>query len=125
MGEFEGEAGSVVSRWSLLGGGAAGLGRLETVNTGSVYTAHLLVDPGQGAAYAANYGGSSLSFISLSEAGGLGQLQKVESYGENCRDASHPHQTITWGEFVWVVDLGCDAVWHYKVEWSTPGQSSS
>ena len=85
MGEYEGEAGSVVSRWTLLGGGAAGLGRLESVNTGSVYTAHLLVDPEQGQAYAANYGGSTLSVISLTESGGLGQLEKVESYGEGCR----------------------------------------
>ena len=119
VGEYEGEAGSVVSRWSLLGGGAAGVGRLESLNTGSVYTAHLQVDKSQGMAYAANYGGSTLSVISLTDQGGLGELVKVESYGEGCRDASHPHQTVTWGDFVWVVDLGCDTVWHYKREGQT------
>jgi len=113
VGEYEGEAGSVVSRWTLLGGGAAGIGRLESVNTGSVYTAHLQVDKSQGAAYAANYGGSTLSVISLTDLGGLGELEKVESYGD-CRDASHPHQTLTSGDFVWVVDLGCDTIRHYK-----------
>ena len=114
MGEYEGEAGSVVSRWTVLADGAAGLGRLEFVNTGSVYTAHLKVDKNQRTAYAANYGGSTLSVISLTDSGDLGQLEKVESYGEGCRDASHPHQTVTSGDWVWVVDLGCDTIWHYK-----------
>ena len=91
----------------------SGIGRLESVNTGSVYTAHLQVDKSQGAAYAANYGGSTLSVISLTDLGGLGELEKVESYGD-CRDASHPHQTLTSGDFVWVVDLGCDTIRHYK-----------
>ena len=91
-----------------------GIGRLESVNTGSVYTAHLQVDKNQRTAYAANYGGSTLSVISLADLGGLGQLEKVESYGEGCRDASHPHQTVTSGDWVWVVDLGCDTIWHYK-----------
>ena len=105
----------MVSRWSLLADGAAGVGRLESVNTGSVYTAHLQVDKSQGMAYAANYGGSTLSVISLTESGGLGDLVKVESYGEGCRDASHPHQTVTMGDFVSVVDLGCDTIWHYHL----------
>ena len=64
---------------------SGGLDRLEYVHTGSVYTAHLLVDPSQGRAYAANYGGSTFSVITLTEEGGLGQLEKVESYGEGCR----------------------------------------
>ena len=45
VGEYEGEAGSVVSRWTVLGNGQ--LGRLNSVGTGSVYTAHLLVDKTQ------------------------------------------------------------------------------
>jgi len=114
VGEYDGEAGSVVSRWTVLGDGAAGVGRLEAVPTGSVYTAHLTVDKNQGAAYAANYGGSTLSVISLTESGGLGELERVESYGEGCRDASHPHQTVTTANLVWVVDLGCDSIWHYQ-----------
>ena len=112
VGEYEGQAGSVVSRWTVLGNGQ--LGKLNTVGTGSVYTAHLLVDKAQGKAYAANYGGSTLSVISLTEDGRLGELQMVESYGEGCRDASHPHQTVSLADWVWVVDLGCDTVWHYR-----------
>ena len=37
-----------------------------------------------------------------------------ESAPRCCRDASHPHQTVTRGDLVWVVDLGCDSVWHYR-----------
>ena len=112
VGEYEGRAGSVVSRWTVLGNGE--LGRLNSVGTGSVYTAHLLVDKTQGRAYAANYGGSTLSVISLTDDGRLGELEMVESYGEGCRDASHPHQTVTKDSWVWVVDLGCDTIWHYR-----------
>ena len=68
----------------------------------------------QGRAYAANYGGSTLSVISLTEDGRLGELEMVESYGEGCRDASHPHQTVSKDSWVWVVDLGCDTIWHYR-----------
>ena len=111
VGEYEGQQNSVVSRWRL----GAELSRVEYVSTGSVYTAHLLVDKQQGRAYAANYGGSSFSVIQLSADGGLGDLEKVFNYGEGCRDASHPHQTVSKGEFVWLIDLGCDNVKHYEV----------
>ena len=156
VGEYEGEPGSVVTRWELTPVHlysathtcrweltAAGPERREVVNTGSVYTAHLLVDQQQGLAYAANYGGNSLSVMELGPAGELGSLVQVERY-DACRDASHPHQvkllhslchnptdqsgcilgsvwvasvwqqTVTRGSWVWVVDLGCDTIRHYR-----------
>ena len=30
------------------------------------------------------------------------------------RDASHPHQTVSRGQWVWLVDLGCDRIRHYR-----------
>ena len=90
--------------------------RLEYVGTGSMYTAHLLVDKNQGKAYTANYGGSTFSVINLA-GDGLGDLDVLYGYGENgeCRDASHPHQTFSLYNMVFVVDLGCDKIWHYMV----------
>ena len=103
------------------------LERLEYVATGSVYTAHLKVDKVTGRvqmevhirflfqfqerAYSANYGGNSLSIIHLTETGTLGELDGVYNYGENC--TSHPHQTLTREYWMWVVDLGCDRIYHY------------
>ena len=113
VGDYAGTPGSVVSRWEVFGDGL--LQQEEVVNTESVYTAHLLVDKEQGMAYAANYGGSSFTAISLMD-GMLGEVAYLESFGEGCRDASHPHQTVSHKEWVWVVDLGCDTIWHYKVD---------
>ena len=115
VGEYQGQPGSVVTRWRLSHDGAS-LERLGYVNTGSVYTAHILVDKDQGKVYAANYGGSSLSTMNLETDGSLGPSASVLTYEEEgCRDASHPHQTVTRGNWVWVVDLGCDKVRHYSL----------
>ena len=119
VGEYEGQANSVVSRWQVSADGST-LERQEYISTGSVYTAHLLVDKDNSMAYAANYGGSTLSVLTLSD-GGFGELTQVESYGENCRDASHPHQTYAKDNWVWVVDLGCDKIWHYTLHGGSNG----
>ena len=110
VGDYAGYPGSVASRWEVSGDGSA-LYLQEALHTESVYTAHLLVDKEQGMAYAANYGGSSFTAMSLQD-GKLGAVAYLEGFGEGCRDASHPHQTVAHKEWVWVVDLGCDTVWH-------------
>jgi len=115
VGDYDGVDGSVISKWQIIGDGFA-LDRLDFTYTGSIYTAHLLVDKNQGKAYAANYGGSAFSVIGLSGDDFVGTLETVFDYSqESCRDASHPHQTFTKDNFVWVVDLGCDMIRHYMI----------
>jgi len=116
VGDYDGVDGSVVSRWQISADGA-NLERMDYINTGSVYTAHLLVDKNQGKAYAANYGGSTFSVIRLTGDEYVGMLEAVYDFGHlSCRDASHPHQTFTKDNYVWVVDLGCDMIWHYVID---------
>ena len=116
VGDYDGVDGSVVSRWQISADGSS-LERLDYTYTGSVYTAHLLVDKNQGKAYAANYGGSALSVIDLQGDDTVGRLEEVIFYGViDCRDDSRPHQTFTKDNFVWVVDLGCDMIWHYFID---------
>ena len=44
-----------------------------------------------------------------------------ERGGAGCRDnTSHPHFTASLGPHVWVVDLGCDSIYHYR---HTPGHA--
>jgi len=112
VGEFEGVAGGVVSRWSGTADG--GLVKDGFISLPSPYPAHLLVSQEQGLAYTANYGGNSFTAVAVDSEGSLGEVVYQESFGEGCRDASHPHQTVTYGQWVWVVDLGCDSIWHYK-----------
>ena len=113
VGNYAGDDSSVVSRWEVAADGLT-LQPQEFVSTQSVYTAHLLVDKDKGMAYAANYGGSSFTAISLMD-GKLGEVTYLENLGQ-CRDASHPHQTVSHKEWVWVVDLGCDTIRHYRVD---------
>ena len=110
----------MVSKWKVSDNGAC-LQRLGYASTGSTGTAHVLVDKDENKVYAANYGGGSLSIISIIDIeknGIFSQLPpKVLTYdGEVCRDVSHPHQTVTRGKKVWVVDLGCDTIWHYYLK---------
>ena len=83
VGDYAGTPGSVASRWEVSGDGLT-LQLGEVVSTESVYTAHLLVDKEQGMAYAANYGGSSFTAISLMD-GKLGEVAYLEGFGEGCR----------------------------------------
>ena len=117
--EYQGQLNSVVSRWEVKDDGSS-LERLEYVSTGSIETAHITVDKDQGKVYAANYGGGTLSMMNLEADGSLdtGTPATVVTYASlalGCRGASHPHQTVTRGSWVWVVDLGCDRVWHYSL----------
>ena len=71
----------------------------------------------RGRIYTANYGGSSFSALALGEGGEVGEVVHLDTFpleGEQCRDASHPHHTAVRGEWVWVVDLGCDVVRTYR-----------
>jgi len=102
--------GGAVSRWTME---RQGLVRHEWVHVKGTGPAHLLVDHEQSMAYTANYAGGSFSAIHM-EGMRLGNISYYETFGKGCRDQSHPHETITWGDLVWVVDLGCDMVWHYK-----------
>ena len=40
-------------------------------------------------------------------------MRQHEEFGGEC-EVSHPHQTVVRGDVVWVVDLGCDAVWQFR-----------
>ena len=66
--------------------------------------------------FIANYGGGSWSVISLEEDGRLGEVRQHEEFSGQCGEGreSRPHQTVVRGDSVWVVDLGCDSVWHFS-----------
>ena len=113
MDTFKGEAGGVVSRWEIINGQ---LERQEHVNLGKTFPAHLLIDTDHNLALTANYGSSSVNVIQMSADGMLKEVVQTLAYGEGCRDASHPHQVIRAGDVVWIVDLGCDAVYNYRIE---------
>jgi len=112
---FNGTKGGAVSRWTIQ---TSGLVREEWVRVGKG-PAHLLVDYEQGMAYTANYGDGSWNAISLDAQRRLNKTQYFYKFGEGCRDSSHPHETVTLGKFVWVVDLGCDTIYHFVKTGST------
>jgi len=108
---MEGQEGGAVSRWKLDGEGRLQL--QEWVSTGSREPAHLLVSREHSRVYTANYGGGSVSVLGMEEAALLGKTLQLHTYPEGPRDVSHPHQVVVYGDWVWVVDLGCDRIRHY------------
>ena len=110
---FKGVAGGFISRWTIDNGQ---LERQEYVNLGKTYPAHILIDTDHNLSYTANYGSGSVNVIQMSSDGELKEVVQTLTYGEGCRDASHPHQIVRVGDLVWVVDLGCDAIYSYRVE---------
>jgi len=109
--EYGGVRGGAMSRWTFDKGQ---LNRQEWVSVG-VGPAHLLVDMGQNMSYSANYADGSWDAVGM-EGGRLVKTSYKEQFGKGCRNqTSHPHNTVSLGSFVWVVDLGCDAIYHYKM----------
>jgi len=113
--EYGGVRGGAISRWAF--NGSQGLERQEWVSVGPG-PAHLLVDMSLSMAFSANYAAGSWTAVSMGGQG-IGHLNQTvyqEIFGKGCRNStSHPHETVSLGEYVWVVDLGCDSIYHYKV----------
>jgi len=109
--EFEGVAGSAISRWEEQGGQ---LIRKDAVRLKSSGPAHLLVDSVHNLVIVSHYGAGTVSVVPLA-GGRLGRVVQELEYGEGCRDKSHPHQAVIQGDLAWVVDLGCDAIYTYRI----------
>jgi 6-phosphogluconolactonase len=112
IGDYNGVVGGVISKWQVINGQ---LTQTESLSLESVYPAHVLVDIEHGLAFTANYGGGSVTVVNMENAS-LSHVVQVLTYGEGCRDASHPHQIVRMGDWVWVIDLGCDSIYTYRVE---------
>ena len=110
---YGGVAGGAISRWNIT---KEGIDKLQMVILPTVSPAHILVSLEMELAFVANYGGHSFTVVRMDGGRLLGDIAYHEIFGAGCRDASHPHQTVLYGSWVWVVDLGCDTIWHYKVE---------
>mgnify|MGYP001458261544 CR=1 FL=1 len=57
--------------------------------------------------------------VGVGEAGQLGGVARHETFPGNC--TSHPHQTLARGAWLWVTDLGCDAIYTMTSDPETPG----
>ena len=109
---FMGTPGGAVSRWEIMDNN---LVRKEFLSLLSIGPAHLLVDLENNLAFTANYGGGSLTVVSITD-GKLDKVTQLLKFGPGCRDQSHPHEVIRRGDLVWVTDLGCDRIYHFKID---------
>ena len=70
--------------------------------------------------YVANYG-NSFSAFQIDESGKIVQEVYNEAYGKGSnvvtdrQGDAHPHAVYIWYDFVFVVDLGADKIWRYRV----------
>jgi len=111
VGDFNGVSGGVISRWEIEN---YQMVKKESVMLESVYPAHFIIDTDHQIAITANYGGNSVTVVAMDN-GILSYVAQTIRY-ERCRDDSHPHQVVRQGDLVWVVDLGCDSVYTYRIE---------
>ena len=103
--------GGSVSRW-MVGVDGEGLVLEEKLMLGLGNTpTHLLVDKDDGLAFTANIGGGTWSVIEMAGDKLVKVSKTVSLDTEGCKEASKPHQTVVWGQFAYVVDMGCDVVW--------------
>ena len=90
--------------------------------SGGTGTCHVKLHAEYGLLYVANYAGGSFTAIQINkETGGFMDRAYNEFYGMGSnvkpdrQEMAHAHEVMTYGEFVYVVDLGSDKIWHYKV----------
>ena len=109
--------GGSVSRW-MVGVDGEGLVLEEKLMLGPGNTpTHLLVDKDDGhwSCLRANIGGGTWSVIEMAGDQLVKVSQTVSLDTEGCKEASKPHQTVVWGQFAYVVDMGCDVVWTFEL----------
>ena len=98
---------------------------METLKLPGTGPAHLLVDRAGGYAYSANYGSGTWTQLRLGKAGQLEGVARHETFpGEGGNCSSHPHQTLARGRWLWVTDLGCDAIYTLASDSGAPGSWS-
>lgn len=96
------------------------LKKLQTFSAKGVGSTHVKLHQEYGLVHLSNYGGSFTS-IKINENGEFIGYALAEDFGNGSnvkpdrQDKSHPHGSWTFGPFVYVLDLGSDRIWHYKV----------
>lgn len=92
------------------------------VNSGGAFPCHLTLDPSGRFVFATNYGGGSVAMVSVSETGSLELCHLEQHAGRSVhpdrQTAPHPHSALVdpSGEFLFVADLGLDAVKVYRID---------
>ena len=97
----------------------------QTVKLPGGGPAHVLVDRDHGAVYVAHYGDGSWSHLELTGDSMIGEVVRHLQFpvsGLQC--TSHAHQTVARGGWVWIVDLGCDAVYTVRGDQESGGDNA-
>jgi 6-phosphogluconolactonase len=113
--------GGTVSSYAVEPGGT--LRPLSTQPTGGALPCHLALH--QGHLLAANYGSGSTSVHPIAPDGTLGPRTDLVGHegglgpDPHRQEGSHAHQVTVAGDEVTVVDLGCDRLWHHRLDAAT------
>ncbi len=113
-----------VSRWKIISKEKGTLEKKEVFPSGGTDPAHVALDAERRVLYVTNYSGGSLSVFRLSTEDGAIQyppifLETIKggSLVDKVRqEAAHLHGAFLHKDSVYVVDLGSDAIYHYRVK---------
>ena len=97
---------------------------LQTFSSNGQGTCHVALHAEYGLLHVSNYVGGSFTSLRVDKSSGeiLGEVYN-EYFGDGShvdpdrQEASHAHGTFTVGPFIYVVDLGADKIWHFKVRY--------
>lgn len=113
----EAEQGRVTSfRWA-----GEQLRQVSVQNTGGAHPCHLAVHPSGRLLAATNYTSGSVSLHQLDGAGGIApRTDVIQLHGRgpvaDRQEGPHAHQVVFAGDLMFVVDLGSDRVWRYRLD---------
>ncbi len=119
--DSDGKTGAV-SRWQLDDNQV--FQRKEVFPSGGTEPAHVALDAARRLLYVTNYGGGSINIFRLAEADGAIVHPPIytETFKEGSKvdkerqEAPHLHGTFLYKDLAYVVDLGSDKIYAYKVK---------
>ena len=88
---------------------------------------HLTLDSNRKLLFAANYV-NSLTAFQLNDEGKISHEIYSEAFGSGSnvkpdrQGDAHPHAVVLWNDFLFVVDLGADKIWRYRITTKDDGQ---
>lgn len=96
------------------------LSLINKVSTVGAFPCHFSVDPSGKFLAAANYGSGNVPLYAIKDSGELEYLSVTQHQGKGPnaqrQEGPHAHQSFFRGDNLYVVDLGLDAIVHYKLK---------
>merc|ERR1712013_34257 len=119
--DYQGQKCAAVSL-SELNADRSTLKMIQCIPCVGQWACHISLNMERRCAYIASYLSPYFSVKEIKPNGLLGEDLFTRCYKDvhgsgvvpDRQEASHPHSAYNWGDFIYVLDLGCDRIWGYR-----------